>query len=230
VAPPAPVPAPAPEPAPVPVLPTQPAVAEPPAYAGDPRFGGAPAAPAGPPAPAWAAATMAPTPPPASATAALRPVEATRRPVSHLVLAGVLVLLLLGGAVVFAKSMLGGSGGSPDDGSAGPGGLSAPGNPQVAAMKSDVLSIATAEETLYTDTQAFATGSSAGGSLQIGGHPVRLSAAGETVSVVVSPSRTGYCIRAARTPAGGGTPQVVVYVSTQGGLQPSLVTACPATF
>jgi hypothetical protein len=76
----------------------------------------------------------------------------------------------------------------------------------------------------------FVAGAGAKGSLVLGGQKLRLSAPGETVSVVLSPSGVGYCIRAARTPAGGGAPQVVVYVSTHGGMQPPLVKTCPAAF
>ena len=72
--------------------------------------------------------------------------------------------------------------------------------------------------------------SPASGSLRVGTSPLRLSAPGETVTVVLSPTHLAYCIRAARTPAGGGAPQVVVYVSSTGGMQPAIVTGCPTSF
>ena len=129
------------------------------------------------------------------------------------------------------KSVLGGSGSSDSaDPSGLTGGLLGAGNPQVAAMKADVLHIATTEETLFTDRQVFVAGTSGKGGLVLGGQSIRLSSSGETVQVVLSPSGVGYCIRAARTPAGGGGPQVVLYVSTQGGLQPPQITSCPAAF
>jgi hypothetical protein len=147
------------------------------------------------------------------------------------VVAGVVAVVLLVVAVLVGKSVLGGSGSSDGaDPSGVTGGLLGPGNPQVAAMKADVLHIATTEETLYTDRQTFVAGASGKGGLVLGGQSIRLSSAGEAVQVVLSPSGVGYCIRASRTPAGGGAPQVVLYVSTQGGLQPPPVTSCPAAF
>jgi hypothetical protein len=140
------------------------------------------------------------------------------------------VVVLLVAAVLLGKSFVGGSGSTDTGSSQGISGLSVAGNPQVAAMRSDVLSIATAEEQTYADTQAYAAATGAGGPLRIGKTPVRLSAAGENVTIVLSQSRLAYCIRAARVPAGGGDPQVVVYVSSTGGMQPSLVTTCPASF
>ena len=199
-----------------PVAPVAP-VAEPAAYVGDPRFGGP-------------ATVPMPSQPATPAAAAYGPVPGGR-PTSHLVVAGAVALVLLVVAVLVGKSVLGGSGSSDSaDPSGLTGGLLGAGNPQVAAMKADVLHIATTEETLYTERQLFVAGASGKGALVLGGQSVRLSSPGEAVQVVLSPSGVGYCIRAARTPAGGGAPQVVLYVSTQGGLQPPQVTSCPAAF
>ena len=140
------------------------------------------------------------------------------------------VVVLLAVAVLVGKTVLGGSGPAGSGAGQGLSGLAAAGNPQVAAMRSDVLSVATAEEDSFTAAQTYSAASGAGGQLKVGTTAVRLSAAGESVTVVLSPSHLAYCIRATRTPAGGGDPQVVVYVSSTGGLQPALVTTCPATF
>ena len=145
--------------------------------------------------------------------------------------AGVVAVVLLIVAVLVGRAVLGGSGSSDGaDPSGVTGGLLGGGNPQVAAMKADVLHIANTEETLYTDRQTFVAGASGKGGLVLGGQSIRLSSAGEAVQVVLSPSGVGYCIRASRTPAGGGARQVVLYVSTQGGLQPPQLTSCPAAF
>ncbi len=222
---PAPAPAPAAAPVPAPVVPAAPVapVVEPAAYAGDPRFGGPSTAP-------MPTDARPPTPSATPSATAYGPVPGGR-PTSHLVVAGVVALVLLVVAVLVGKSVLGGSGSSDSaDQSGVTGGLLGPGNPQVAAMKADVLHIATTEETLFTDRQVFVAGASGKGGLVLGGQSIRLSSSGETVQVVLSPSGVGYCIRAARTPAGGGGPQVVLYVSTQGGLQPPQITSCPAAF
>ncbi len=198
------------------------------AYAGDARFGGPAASPAAPPPPGSGYAQPSAAPSPA---ARLRALPGAGRPTSHLVIAAVAAFVLLVGAVLVVKSLLGGSDSTgTGDGTGVTGGLLTPGNPQVAAMRTDVVNIATAEETVYTDTHGFVAAVSAKGSLALGGHAVRLSAPGESVRVVLGPSGTGYCIRATRTPAGGGTPQVVVYVSTLGGMQPAAVKTCPAAF
>lgn len=208
-----------PEPAPVPeplAVPDPVPVAA--AYEGDPRFGG-PSAPASGPAPTQ----------PVAAAAAHGPVR-SGRPTSHLVIAAAAVVVLLLGAVFVAKTALGGSDPSDTGDPAGVTGLLTPGNPQLAAMKADVLNVANAEESYFSDKQVFVAGTGAKGSMVLAGHQLRLSSAGETVSVVLSPSGVGYCIRAARAPVGGGALQVVVYVSTHGGLQPPLVKTCPAAF
>jgi hypothetical protein len=222
VATPSPVPAPQPQvqqtPAPSPVVAS---VAT--EYVGDPRFGG-PAA-----VPAVNLHGVAPTPsaPPGSSAGRLQP--STRRPTSHLVVAGVAAAAVLLGSVLAGKALLGGSGGT--DGSSGPsGGLLDQGNPRVVAMRADVLGIADAEENVFAGTQSYAAVRTTKGPVVVAGHSIRLSSPQETVQVAVSPSGTGFCVRAARTPAGGGTEQVLVYISTQGGFQPPTITTCPAAF
>ena len=198
-------------------------------YVGDPRFGG--------PAPAVDLSATAPTPSssPSSAGSSqpsagrLRP--STRRPTSHLVVAGVAALAVLLGAVFAGRALLGGNGAiSPDDGGGLSGGLLEQGNPRVVAMRGDVLSIANAEENVFAGSQTYAAVKTSKGTIVLGGRTMHLATADETVQVGVSPSGTGFCVRASRTPAGGGTPQVLVYISTQGGFQPPTVTTCPATF
>lgn len=191
-------------------------------YVGDPRFGG--------PAPA-VDLSAAPTPaaPPAESAGRLRP--STDRPRSHYVVAAVAALAVLLGAVLAGRALLGGNGATAaDDGGALSGGLLAQGNPRVVAMRGDVLSIANAEENIFAGSQTYAAVKTSRGSIVLGGHTMHLATADESVQIAVSPSGTGFCVRASRTPAGGGADQVLVYISTQGGFQPPTVGTCPATF
>jgi hypothetical protein len=137
----------------------------------------------------------------------------------------VLVLGCLVGVKLLAG---GGSAPASTDPTAGLGGGDARAN--VAAMEADVRSVAVAEETEFTEHQAYVAAASSGGRLTVGSQLVPLSAVGATTTVRVSPSRTAYCVVDRRTPLGGGAAQVVVYVSSAGGLQPRTVTACPTTF
>jgi hypothetical protein len=191
-----------------------------PEYAGDPRFGGSGAAPA------VDLAQSVPTPSaPSPATAGrLRP----DRPRSQTVVAVVAAVAVLVGAVLAGKALLGGNGAT--DSSGGTGGLLDQGNPRVVAMRADVQSIAAAEENVFTGAQTYTAVKTTSGPLHIDGRTLRLSSPQETVQVAVSPSGTGFCVRAARTPVGGGDAQVLVYISTAGGYQPPTVTTCPAAF
>ena len=189
-------------------------------YAGDPRFGGT-----GPATVDLSAAVPTPTAPPPSSVGRLRP----DRPKSQLVAAAVAALAVLVGGVFAAMSLFGGNGASDATGGAGAG-LLGEGNPRVVAMRADVQSIAAAEDNVFTGSQTYTAVKTTSGPLQLDGRALRLSSAEETVQVAVSPSGTGYCVRAARTPAGGGAEQVLVYISTQGGFQPPSVVTCPPTF
>jgi Protein of unknown function (DUF2510) len=189
-------------------------------YGGDPRFGGT-----GPATVNLSTAVPAPAAPPPSSAGRLRP----DRPKSQIVVAAVAALAVVVGGVFAAMSLFGGNGAS--DAAGGPGGgLLGEGNPRVVAMRADVQSIAAAEDSVFTGSQTYTKVTTTKGPLQLDGRSMRLSSPEETVQVAVSPSGTGYCIRAARTPAGGGTEQVLVYISTQGGFQPPSVGTCPPIF
>jgi hypothetical protein len=189
-------------------------------YAGDPRFGGVPAgtSPAGPQPPHGVAS-------PAHHAARRGPAVGLPR---WAVAAGAAVLVVV--AVVGVKVLAGG--GSPGSAGSGPTGALGGGDARanVAAMKADVRSVADAEETEFTDHQAYVAAASTGNRLAVGSQLVPMSAIGATVTVALSPNRNAYCIVARRAPLGGGPTQVVVYVSSAGGLQAESVTACPATF
>jgi hypothetical protein len=190
-------------------------------YTGDPRFGGAGAAPAvnlGGPAPTPAA-------PPASSAGRLRP----ERPRSQMVVAAVAAVAVLVGAALAGRALLGGNG-ATDDASGITGGLLDQGNPRVVAMRADIQSIAATEENVFAGTQTYTAVTTTKGPVLIDGRTLRLSSPQESVQVAVSPSGTGFCVRASRAPVGGGDEQVLVYISTQGGYQLPTVTACPATF
>jgi hypothetical protein len=217
-----PAPAPAPAPAPTPAVATSPVVATVATeYVGDPRFGG-------PGAAAAVDLNASPVAPPARRGTASTGRLPLGRSKNQLVVAGVAAVAVLVGAFFAGSALLGGSG-ATDDSSGGTGGLLDQGNPRVVAMHADVLSIANAEENVFAATQAYTAVTTTTGPVTIAGHAIRLSG-GATAQVGVSPSGTGYCVREARTPAGGGAQQVVVYISTQGGFQPSTVTTCPAVF
>jgi hypothetical protein len=143
--------------------------------------------------------------------------------------AAVLAVLVLIAVVV--KLVGSGDDGTPAPGTSGGGLLSGNGqsNPQVAAMRSDVISIASAEEEAFAQSQAYVAATSTAGTLVLAGQPLRLSAPGELVTVKVNQPGTAYCIVAQRVPAGGGAPQTAVYLSSAGGLSTSLA-ACPPSF
>jgi hypothetical protein len=190
-------------------------------YAGDPRFGGTGAAPA------VDLSSTIPTPsaPPPSSAGRLQP----DRPRSRLVVAAVAAVAVLVGGVLAGKALLGGNG-ATDDTSGISSGLLDQGNPRVVAMRADVQSIAAAEENVFAGTQTYTAVRTTKGPVLIDGRTLRLSSPQETVQVAVSPSGTGFCVRAARAPVGGGDEQVLVYISTQGGYQLPTVTTCPAAF
>ena len=102
-----------------------------------------------------------------------------------------------------------------------------------ASMKSDVRTIANEEETYYTDAQIYYVVAASTGSATVGLNAVKLSP-GNTVSVVLNnatvANATAYCVRATNPKSTLGATGGVVYVSSQGGLQPVGTIACPATF
>jgi hypothetical protein len=99
----------------------------------------------------------------------------------------------------------------------------------MAAARSDALSLAAAEETYYNDHQAYAAVPSASGIVVLDKSVAHLSA-DDSATVTVNPSGTGYCLLVTSTSPTSHASSTVVYVSTAGGLQPSLVTTCPANY
>ena len=190
-------------------------------YSGDPRFGGTGAAPAV----NLGGAVPSPSAPPTSSAGRLRP----DRPRSQMVVAAVAAVAVLVGTVLAGRALLGGNG-ATDDTSGITGGLLDQGNPRVVAMRADIQSIAAAEENVFAGTQSYTAVKTTKGPVLVDGRTLRLSSPQESVQVAVSPSGTGFCVRAARAPVGGGDEQVLVYISTQGGYQLPTVTTCPAAF
>jgi len=99
-----------------------------------------------------------------------------------------------------------------------------------ASIKSDLRTVANEEETYATDTQSYVAATSVAGppaAITITtGNAVNLST-GNTVSVVLNTAGTAYCIKGTN-PKGSNPTVGYYYISSQGGLQPSTVVACPA--
>ena len=189
-------------------------------YAGDPRFGGT-----GPATVDLSAAVPTPTAPPPSSAGRLRP----DRPKSQLVAAAVAALAVLVGGVFAAMSLFGGNGASDADRRCRrrPARRGQPAGGRHAGRRAEHRRGGGQRLHRLADVHRRQDHQ---GPVQLDGRALRLSSAEETVQVAVSPSGTGYCMRAARTPAGGGAEQVLVYISTQGGFQPPSVVTCPPTF
>jgi prepilin-type N-terminal cleavage/methylation domain-containing protein len=95
-----------------------------------------------------------------------------------------------------------------------------------ASMKSDVKTVATAEETWFVDNQAYAPVAATTTTAVVGAasNTAALSP-GNTITVTVGTTNPqAYCVLAHNP---NGT-QDWVYVNTAGGLQPSSVTTCPS--
>ena len=139
---------------------------------------------------------------------------------------------LLWGLVVAVIASLGIAGfvWSHDSGAAGSaqaGGSRGPA--AVAAAKLDALSLASAEETFFSDHQKYLDVAATPGIVVLGAAVVHLSP-DDAATVRVDPAGVGYCIAVVSRSGTTGASSTVVYVSTAGGLQPSLVTTCPAAF
>jgi hypothetical protein len=117
-----------------------------------------------------------------------------------------------------------GSGGTVTADTAGPRGPAS-----VAAAKLDALSLASAEETFFTDNQKYLAAGMTPAVVALGPVLVHLSAT-DSASVVLDPAGVGYCITVVSHSATSSAASTVVYVSTAGGLQSSVVTTCPASF
>jgi type IV pilus assembly protein PilA len=95
------------------------------------------------------------------------------------------------------------------------------------SMKSDARTIANEEETYFTDYQSYVATS--GTAPVIGATTVRLST-GNTATITLNTGNSAYCIVMDRVATAQPGTQKWVYVSSQGGLQPTGTVACPATF
>jgi len=134
-----------------------------------------------------------------------------------LIVAAVVVLAALGLLAVKLTS-----GGSDDATGLVPTGTKAsvPVTPAQATVLSDSLTVATAEETAFTDNEAYVAVHVPSNRLVLNGQSVPLSA-GNTATVTLASAGSAYCIRVV------GTSGVAVYVSDRGGRQPPSVTGCP---
>ena len=94
-----------------------------------------------------------------------------------------------------------------------------------ASIKSDLRSVANEMETAYTDTQAYPAGvTGTAGSITIGGTAVKVSSS-NVLTTLLNSAGTAYCIVGDQA---GKSSHAWTYISNQGGLQASTVTACPA--
>jgi type IV pilus assembly protein PilA len=95
-----------------------------------------------------------------------------------------------------------------------------------ASIKSDLRTLANEMESQYTDTQAYPTAiSQSGQSVTVGTATDRVST-GNTFTMTLNTAADAFCLVGSDTKA----THAWVYVSSQGGLQASTVTACPTTF
>src|SRR6476659_2008477 len=95
------------------------------------------------------------------------------------------------------------------------------------SIKSDLRTVANEMETAYTDAQAYpAAATGTAGTITVGTTTVKVSS-GNVLSTSLNTAGTAYCIVGDNT---GKSSHAWPYVSSQGGLQASTVTACPATF
>jgi type IV pilus assembly protein PilA len=95
-----------------------------------------------------------------------------------------------------------------------------------ASVKSDLRTLANEMESQYTDTQAYPTAiSQSGQSVTVGTATDRVST-GNTFTMTLNTAADAFCLVGSDTKA----THAWVYVSSQGGLQASTVTACPTTF
>jgi type IV pilus assembly protein PilA len=92
-----------------------------------------------------------------------------------------------------------------------------------ATEKSDLYTVAVEEETYYTDNQAYVAVAASSGTMTIGADTLHLSS-GNTVTVSVDTSGTAFCVEAT-DPRGTNN---WFWISSEGDLQPNVVTTCPA--
>ena len=188
--------------------PTAPATAQ----SGVSRFGGP-----------VADATVAPPPAAPAAPASHGSVAASEPALSRSLVIGLVVAVVAAvsiGGLLWSRS----SGGSAAPDTSGPRGPAS-----VAAAKLDAQSLASSEETFFADHQKYLAVATTPGVIALGSAVVHLSPS-DSASVVVDPAGVGYCISVVSRSATSSASSTVVYVSTAGGLQPDVVTACPAAF
>ncbi|MEW1957555.1 type II secretion system protein [Kineococcus sp. NPDC059986] len=97
------------------------------------------------------------------------------------------------------------------------------------SLKSDLRTVAQAEETYFTDSQTYTAGAqtAAGQDFTGAGDPVKVSK-DNAITVTLNPAATGlaagsaYCIKGTNAKASGDW----YYISNKGGLQPSGTSAC----
>jgi prepilin-type N-terminal cleavage/methylation domain-containing protein len=97
-----------------------------------------------------------------------------------------------------------------------------------ASLKSDLRTLANEMESQYTDSQAYPasiTQASAGAAVTVGTSTVRVSA-NNSFTMVLNGTSDAFCLKGTDTKA----THAWVYISNQGGLQPSTTTACPSSF
>jgi prepilin-type N-terminal cleavage/methylation domain-containing protein len=98
-----------------------------------------------------------------------------------------------------------------------------------ASLKSDLRTLANEMESQYTDTQAYPTSitqASAGAAVTVGTATIRVSANNSFTMVLNGAAADAFCLTGTDTKA----THAWVYISNQGGLQPSTTTACPSSF
>jgi len=181
------------------------------------RFGSAgPLAP--PSAPGMVSAALA-APRPAARHVAGETTPGLSRTLIVGLVAGLVVSLAVA-SVIWSRS----TGSQPVGDTGGPRGPA-----YAAAAKLDALSLSSAEETFFTDNQKYLSVPPTPGVVPFGTALVHLSSS-DTATVTLDGAGVGYCIVVTSQSVVSGASSTVVYVSTAGGLQPSLVTACPSTF
>ncbi len=95
-----------------------------------------------------------------------------------------------------------------------------------ASLKEDIHTLATKEETYFSDFSVYNAVVSATGNVAFATETVTLSK-GNTVSVSLNTAGTAYCILASNPQGTNAPPAGWVYVSSKGGMQPATTTSCP---
>jgi len=149
------------------------------------------------------------------------PTAARRSGVSRKTIALVVVVLVALGLLALKLT----SGGGDDATGLVPTGVhaSVPVTPAQATVISDSISLATAEETVFADSQGYVGVHAPSGRLVLNGQVVPLSK-GNTATIWLAPAGQAFCARVV------GPSGVAVYISDRGGRQAPAVTICPAPY